>query len=72
MKFAAITFITSVAFVSQVLANPAATAPAATPTKFHCGGPDNLVCPPGYGCCGPIIVGVGGTCIKGPIDCPLL
>ncbi|KIK68495.1 hypothetical protein GYMLUDRAFT_35922 [Collybiopsis luxurians FD-317 M1] len=33
-------------------------------TVYHCGtDEENPTCPTGYTCCGPIISGVGGTCI---------
>ncbi|KAE9385770.1 hypothetical protein BT96DRAFT_928645 [Gymnopus androsaceus JB14] len=31
---------------------------------YHCGGTDTKTsCPPGYTCCGPIVSGIGGTCV---------
>jgi hypothetical protein len=40
-------------------------------TAQHCGqGSGN--CPAGYRCCGPIVLGKGGTCFKGATGiCPL-
>ncbi|KAF4610497.1 hypothetical protein D9613_006575 [Agrocybe pediades] len=70
MKFFVATLVASVVLISQVLASPT---PGNTPdTTFHCGGENNLSCPSGYRCCGPISVENGGTCYQGTRGiCPL-
>ncbi|TFK64766.1 hypothetical protein BDN72DRAFT_846293 [Pluteus cervinus] len=32
------------------------------PPIMHCGGLDDARCPPGWRCCGPIQIDLGGTC----------
>ncbi|THV00174.1 hypothetical protein K435DRAFT_776721 [Dendrothele bispora CBS 962.96] len=54
-------------FITATVAEPI---PQAAPV-FHCGGPNNLVCPTGFVCCGPFIEGVGGTCHRSGTVCPL-
>ncbi|PPQ69381.1 hypothetical protein CVT26_002535 [Gymnopilus dilepis] len=57
MKFSITAILLSAGFISQAVASPAtAVAPAAAQTTCV------LHCPGGYRCCGPLIVGVGGTC----------
>ncbi|KAF9529634.1 hypothetical protein CPB83DRAFT_852461 [Crepidotus variabilis] len=74
MKFAISTFITTLVVLVQVSAEPIATSKSyqPTPVVYHCGGPNALVCPTGYRCCGPFLQGVGGTCFQGTTGlCPL-
>ncbi|KAF5377746.1 hypothetical protein D9757_009348 [Collybiopsis confluens] len=44
-----------------------------TTKVYHCGeGAKHPLCPYGYRCCGPLVVGVGGTCYLGETGiCPL-
>ncbi|KDR70968.1 hypothetical protein GALMADRAFT_144433 [Galerina marginata CBS 339.88] len=71
MKLSVASLLFSLAFISQGLATPAPAAPQPT-CVLHCGGPYNLSCPGGYRCCGPLVVGVGGTCFPGATGiCPL-
>ncbi|KIK69206.1 hypothetical protein GYMLUDRAFT_80533 [Collybiopsis luxurians FD-317 M1] len=46
---------------------------SANPTKVHhCDTEQHPECPPGYRCCGPLVVGQGGTCYLGTTGiCPL-
>ncbi|KAF8883334.1 hypothetical protein CPB84DRAFT_1850979 [Gymnopilus junonius] len=68
MKFSILSFVTTLAFVSQALATPA---PQGSTTVYHCNGPSGETCPTGYRCCGPLLVGVGGTCYLGTTGiCP--
>ncbi|KAF8962020.1 hypothetical protein BDZ97DRAFT_1827156 [Flammula alnicola] len=63
MNFSVVSIVLSVALFSQS---------SAAQYVYHCGGPNSLICPCGYRCCGPIIVGVGGTCFLGETGiCPL-
>ncbi|KAF9529635.1 hypothetical protein CPB83DRAFT_852462 [Crepidotus variabilis] len=69
----------SVATIMSLLAVVSASAlpqdtpdPEPTPVRYYCNGPLSLKCPDGYRCCGPIVVGKGGICYKGPSGvCPL-
>ncbi|KJA19031.1 hypothetical protein HYPSUDRAFT_44696 [Hypholoma sublateritium FD-334 SS-4] len=63
MKFSLATIALSVALVFSQTAL----------ATIHCqiGDDGTTPCPPGYRCCGPVVAGVGGTCIAGEIGtCP--
>ncbi|KAF9526759.1 hypothetical protein CPB83DRAFT_450813 [Crepidotus variabilis] len=69
MKFAISTLITALVVLVQVSAEPIPT--PQTSQAMHCNGPDGLVCPTGFRCCGPFLGGVGGTCFQGTTGiCP--
>ncbi|KIM35483.1 hypothetical protein M413DRAFT_32500 [Hebeloma cylindrosporum] len=55
MKFSLASIVTLAALFSQALAAKV----------LHCGGPHDLKCPDGLACCGPVVDGVGGTCVPG-------
>ncbi|KIM34633.1 hypothetical protein M413DRAFT_33145 [Hebeloma cylindrosporum] len=58
MKFSIASTVALAALFSQALAAKV----------LHCGGPHDLKCPDGLACCGPVVDGVGGTCVPGTAD----
>ncbi|KIM34600.1 hypothetical protein M413DRAFT_32502 [Hebeloma cylindrosporum] len=58
MKFSIASIVAISALFSQALAAKV----------IHCGGPHDLKCPDGLACCGPVVDGVGGTCVPGTAD----
>ncbi|KIM35064.1 hypothetical protein M413DRAFT_32810 [Hebeloma cylindrosporum] len=55
MKFSIASIVALAALFSQALAAKV----------LHCGRPHDLKCPDGLACCGPVVDGVGGTCVPG-------
>ncbi|KAF8981607.1 hypothetical protein BDQ17DRAFT_1379567 [Cyathus striatus] len=70
MKFTSLLSLgTALAFVGFASAVPAPQ--DATTTTHYCGGENNLQCPTGWRCCGPITQ-FGGICYQGTTGlCPL-
>ncbi|TFK39611.1 hypothetical protein BDQ12DRAFT_734936 [Crucibulum laeve] len=64
MKLLSVQLFAILALFGQAFAAPSAQVddPAVV---YHCGFGSGLVSPPGYQCCGPIQVNVGGTCFRG-------